>query len=160
MSVCPRRVRAARWLARMGVSMTTRIRFASIGCLALAAAGSLVLQGQVGARLTLPEEVRLNERQPPEFVLKTIGIRPGMVVGEVGAGRGRYTVQIASRIGPGGRLYANDIDRAALEALRRRSADLGFTNVEIVVGTITETRLPERTLDMIVMVNVVHCLAD
>ena len=140
--------------------MKTRIRFASIGYLALAAAGSLVLQGQVGDRLTLPHEVRLNERQPPEFVLKTIGIRPGMVVGEVGAGRGRYTVQIASRIGPGGRLYANDIDRAALEALRRRSADLGFTNVETVVGTITETRLPERTLDMIVMVNVVHCLAD
>jgi ubiquinone/menaquinone biosynthesis C-methylase UbiE len=140
--------------------MKTRIRFASIGCLALAAAGGVILQGQVGDRLTLPYEVGLNKRQPPEFVLKTIGIRPGMVVGEVGAGRGRYTVQIASRIGPGGRLYANDIDRDALEALRRRSADLGFGNVEIVVGTITETRLPGRALDIVVMVNVVHCLAD
>jgi ubiquinone/menaquinone biosynthesis C-methylase UbiE len=140
--------------------MKTRFRLASIGCLALAAAGSVIVQGQVGDRLTLPHEVRLNERQPPEFVLKTIGIRPGMVVGEVGAGRGRYTVQIASRIGPSGRLYANDIDRDALEALRRRNADLGLGNVEIVVGTLTETRLPERALDIIVMVNVVHCLAD
>jgi ubiquinone/menaquinone biosynthesis C-methylase UbiE len=138
----------------------TNIRFAPVVCLALAAAGGLVLQGQGGDRLTLPQEVRLNERQPPEFVLKAIGIRPGMIVGEVGAGRGRYTVQIASRIRPGGRLYANDIDRAALEALRRRSADLGFTHVETVAGTITQTRLPERALDLIVMVNVVHCLAD
>jgi hypothetical protein len=37
-------------------------------------------------------------------------------------------VQIASRIGPSGTLYADDIDRGALEALRRRSANLGFTH--------------------------------
>jgi len=140
--------------------MRARYVAASIGCLVVLAVGIPVLRGQVGDRLTLPGEVRLNERQPPEFVLKTIGIRRGMIVGEVGAGRGRYSVQIASRIGPGGRLYANDIDRAALESLRRRSADLGFKNVEIVTGTVTETHLPERALDLVVMVNVVHCLAD
>lgn len=110
--------------------------------------------------LTLPHEIRLNERQPPEFVLKTIGIQPGMVIGEVGAGRGRYTVQIASRIGPGGRLYANDIDRVALEFLRRRCAGLGFKNVEIVTGGVRETGFPERALDLVIMVNVVHCLAE
>jgi precorrin-6B methylase 2 len=144
----------------MGATMKTSMQLASIGCVVLTAAGGLVLQAQVRDPLTLPHEVRLNQRQPPEFVLKTIGIRPGMVVGEIGAGGGRYTVQIASRIRPGGRLYANDIDRAALESLRRRSTDLGFTHVEIVVGTVTETRLPRKTLDLIVMVNVVHCLAD
>jgi len=133
---------------------------ASIGCLALVAVGIPVLRSQSGDRLTLPNEVGLNERQPPEFVLKTIGIRPGMIVGEVGAGRGRYSVQIASRIGPGGRLYANDIDRAALEYLRRRAAGLGFGNVEIVIGAVTETNLPDRALDLVVMVNVVHCLAE
>jgi len=124
------------------------------------AVGIPVLRSQSGDRLTLPNEVGLNERQPPEFVLKTIGIRPGMIVGEVGAGRGRYSVQIASRIGPGGRLYANDIDRAALEYLRRRAAGLGFGNVEIVIGAVTETNLPDRALDLVVMVNVVHCLAE
>jgi ubiquinone/menaquinone biosynthesis C-methylase UbiE len=140
--------------------MRARYLAASIGCLALLAVGIPVLTSQIGDRLTLPNEVRLNERQPPEFVLKTIGIRPGMIVGEVGAGRGRYSVQIASRIGPGGRLYANDIDRDALEFLRRRSADLGFRNVEIVIGAVTETHLPDRALDLVVMVNVVHCLAE
>ncbi len=119
------------------------------------------LEGRQAAdRLTLPNEVRLNERQPPEFVLKTIGIRTGMSIGEVGAGRGRYTVQIASRIGPDGRLFANDIDRNSLESLRRRCAGLGFNNVEIVTGTVTETHLPEKALDLVIMVNVVHCLAD
>ena len=140
--------------------MRPRTLAASVGCLALLAAGIPVLQAQAGDPLTQPRDVSLNRRQPPEFVLKTIGIRPGMVVGEVGAGWGRYTVQIASRIGPGGRLYANDIDRDSLETLRRRCAELGFRNVEVVVGTVTETRLPEKAMDMIVMVNVIHCLAD
>ena len=128
--------------------------------LTLFAVGFSIAGGQSADRLTLPGEVRLNERQPPEFVLKTIGIRPGMSIGEVGAGRGRYTVQIASRIAPDGRLYANDIDRDSLESLRRRCAGLGFNNVEIVTGTVTETHLPEKALDLVIMVNVVHCLAD
>ena len=44
-------------------------------------------------------EARLNRIQPPEKVLAAIGLEPGMSVGEIGAGRGRYTVQIASRVG-------------------------------------------------------------
>ena len=124
------------------------------------AVGVALGAGQSADRLTLPHEVRLNERQPPEFVLKAIGIQPGMLIGEIGAGRGRYTVQIASRIAPDGRLYANDIDRDSLEFLRRRCAGLGLKNVEIVAGTVTETGLPLKALDLVVMVNVVHCLAD
>lgn len=138
----------------MQVSATTMTR------LVVLALGFTLWGGQSRDDLTLPHEVALNERQPPGYVLTTIGIRPGMVIGEVGAGRGRYTVQIASRIGPTGRLYANDIDRNSLEFLRRRAAGLGFKNVEIVIGTVTETRLPEKALDLVVMVNVVHCLAD
>ena len=128
--------------------------------MAALAVGVALGAGQSADRLTLPQEVRLNERQPPEFVLKTIGIQSGMIIGEIGAGRGRYTVQIASRIAPDGRLYANDIDRDSLEFLRRRCAGLGLKNVEIMTGTVTETGLPPRALDLVIMVNVVHCLAD
>jgi predicted methyltransferase len=50
-----------------------------------------------------------NDRQPPEKVMDAIGLKAGMVVGEVGAGRGRYTKQLARRVGPAGKVYANDI---------------------------------------------------
>ena len=118
------------------------------------------LMGQQSDPLTLPREVRLNKRQPPEQVLKAIGIKPGMIIGEVGAGRGRYTVQIASRIGPTGMVYANDIEESYLEQLERRCADQGVTNVKIVQGGLTDTKLPPGALDMVIMVNVVHCLAE
>jgi len=105
-----------------------------------------------------PYEPRLNERQPPEQVLKTIGIKPGMVIGEVGAGSGRYTVEIASRIGPSGKLYANDIQPDVLAYLKLRCKGRGFNNVEIILGDVTKTNLPAGALDMVIMVNVVHCL--
>lgn len=118
---------------------------------------STVASAQVDP-LTLPYEVRLNERQPPDTVLKTIGIAPGMIIGEVGAGRGRYTVQMASRLGPDGEIYANDIRQDALRYLKNRCDRLGFRNVKTVLGSVTETNLPSGALDMILMVNVVHCL--
>ena len=118
------------------------------------------LFGQEKDALTLPREVRLNERQPPDVVLKAIGIEPGMVIGEVGAGRGRYTVQIASRIGPSGRIYANDINQESLRSLERRALEQGLTNVKTVLGSVADTKLPVAALDMVIMVNVVHCLEE
>ena len=118
------------------------------------------LLGQDKDSLTLPREVRLNERQPPDLVLKTIGIKPGMIIGEVGAGRGRYTVHIASRIGPTGMIYANDIEKEYLKYTEKRCADLGLTNVKIVLGGLTDPKLPPAALDIVIMVNVVHCLAE
>ncbi len=119
---------------------------------------SATVSGQEDDSLTLPGEVRLNKRQPPDTVLKTIGIKPGLIIGEVGAGRGRYTVQIASRIGPSGMLYANDIDEEALQFLERRCEKHGIKNVKTIHSTVTDPKLPEAALDMVIMVNVVHCL--
>lgn len=118
------------------------------------------LLGQDRDSLTLPREVRLNERQPPDLVLKTIGIKPGMIIGEVGAGRGRYTVHIASRIGPSGMIYANDIVEEYLRYIERRCAENGLTNVKTVLGDLTDPKLPPAALDMVIMVSVVHCLAE
>lgn len=117
------------------------------------------LLGQEKDPLMLPHEERLNQRQPPDLVLKTIGIKPGMIIGEVGAGRGRYTVQIASRIGSTGQVYANDINQQSLRFLERRCEEFGISNVKTVTGTVTETKLPLNALDMVIMINVVHCLA-
>ena len=65
-----------------------------------------ILPAQEAARATrdarqLAEgrEERSNEIQPPELVMDILGIRPGMIIGEVGAGRGRVTVHLAARVG-------------------------------------------------------------
>jgi ubiquinone/menaquinone biosynthesis C-methylase UbiE len=90
--------------------------------------------------------------------MELAGVKPGMVIGEVGAGRGRVTVHLADRVGEKGKIYANDIDMPSLEYLRSRIKRLGLTNVEVVEGLVDDARLPVGALDMIVMVMVYHHL--
>lgn len=105
-------------------------------------------------------EARLNRLQPPDKVLEAIGVRPGMTVAEIGAGRGRYAVQLAARVGPSGRVYAEDIDAAALEHLRQRCRRWRLENVEVILGDIADPKLPPARLDMIWIVSSYHHFAD
>jgi ubiquinone/menaquinone biosynthesis C-methylase UbiE len=109
-------------------------------------------------RLTDTFEQRANEDISPALVMDLVGIKPGMVIGEVGAGRGRVTVHLADRVGEDGRIYANDIDTSSLEYLRSRIKRLGLANVEVVDGLVDDARLPAGTLDMVLMVMVYHHL--
>ncbi len=104
-------------------------------------------------------EKKVNEeRQPPEEVMDAVGIKPGMVIGEVGAGRGRYTVHLAGRVGPKGKVYANDIDEKALDYLRERCRRNDIQNIETILGKVDDPLFPEQSLDMAVMVWVYHML--
>ncbi len=103
-----------------------------------------------------PWESRVNERQPPDIVMDAVGVKSGMVIGEVGAGRGRYTVHLSDRVGEAGKIFANDIDAEALEFLQERFKRVGITNVETVLGDVEDPRFPEKSLDMIFMVWVYH----
>ncbi len=103
-------------------------------------------------------EKGLNRRQPPVKIMDTIGMKPGMVIGEIGAGRGRMTMWIADRVGDSGTVYANDIDRRALEHLKERCKRDGFQNVEIIIGEVEDPKLPASALDIAFMINVYHHL--
>jgi ubiquinone/menaquinone biosynthesis C-methylase UbiE len=105
-------------------------------------------------------EKGLNERQPPVKIMDTIDLKPGMIIGEVGAGTGRMTMWLADRVGESGKVYANDIDRSALDHLRRRCKRDGFKNVETIVGKMEDPGFRSGSLDMAFMINVYHHLAD
>ena len=103
-------------------------------------------------------EARHNAIQPPDEVMDAIGVEPGWVIAEVGAGRGRYVVHMATRVGDAGKVYANDIDDDALEYLEHRCERDGISNVETVLGGVTDPKLPEGALDMVYMINTYHHL--
>jgi ubiquinone/menaquinone biosynthesis C-methylase UbiE len=103
-------------------------------------------------------EKRVNQRQPPEAIMDAIGLKPGMVIGEVGAGTGRIAVWLARRVGPQGKVYANDIDAEALDRLWARAKRLKFGNVETVLGKSEDPLLPRGALDIAFMINVYHHL--
>ena len=71
------------------------------------------IPSEVAYERQVERENSINEKlQPPEKVMDAIGVKPGMTIGEVGAGHGRYTVHLARRVGHRGKILANDIDKA------------------------------------------------
>jgi predicted methyltransferase len=105
-------------------------------------------------------EAHANRRQPPAEVMAAIGVKSGMVIGEVGAGRGRYTVQLAAKVGSAGKIYAEDIDRSSLDHLRDRCRRAGLSNVEVIDGDVENPHFPDGSLDMVFMILTYHHLAD
>ncbi len=105
-------------------------------------------------------EARLNRLQPPDKVMDAIGISPGMVVAEIGAGRGRYVVQMAVRVGEKGKVYAEDIDASALDHLKNRCERWNLKNVETILGEVKDPKLPEGKLDVIFVISAYHHFSD
>jgi ubiquinone/menaquinone biosynthesis C-methylase UbiE len=96
--------------------------------------------------------------QPPEKILDAIGVKPGMRVGEAGAGEGYFTFPLARRVGPRGLVFANDISTSSLDVIRERAGKEGLKNIAIVVGAVDDPLFPEKNLEMVVMVYVLHML--
>ncbi len=139
---------------------SSKNRVLVLGTAFLLAAAALPLRPLPGPPPQTVEarEKWINARQPPAEVMDAIGLRPGMVVGEVGAGRGRYTVHLAARVGPSGRVYSNDIDAAGLAVIRERCRKDGLGNVETVLGRIDDPLFPKAALDLVFMVYAYHHL--
>jgi ubiquinone/menaquinone biosynthesis C-methylase UbiE len=105
-------------------------------------------------------EARLNRLLPPEEILDAVGVTQGVVVAEIGAGRGRFAVHLAVRVGKTGKVYAEDIDENALGHLKNRCEKWGLSNVETILGDVTDPRLPAGELDLIFVVSSYHHFRD
>lgn len=92
----------------------------------------------------------------PETALDAIGLKPGMAVADVGAGVGYFTLRLARRVGPAGKVYANDVQPEMLAMLKERAAKASLSNIDTVLGTETDSKLPKGSLDLILLVDVYH----
>src|SRR5688572_22443206 len=92
----------------------------------------------------------------PETALDKIGIRSGMAVADVGAGSGYFTIRLAKRVGPAGKVYAVEIQPDMLSLLRRRVAAEKLANVDPILGAESDPRLPPDSVELILLVDVYH----
>jgi predicted O-methyltransferase YrrM len=103
----------------------------------------------------LERESRAHEERPA-LLLQELALAPGMTVADIGAGTGYYTWQLAKKVGPGGRVYAVDVQPQMIAMLDSQMAKRGVRNVVSVLGSDTTVKLPPASVDLAIMVDVYH----
>jgi ubiquinone/menaquinone biosynthesis C-methylase UbiE len=96
------------------------------------------------------------KEENPEGALDALALKPGMVVADVGAGTGYMSLRMAKRVGPTGKVYANDLQPEMLRRLRQNAAKAGITNIETVQGEEADPKLPAGRMDLVLLVDVYH----
>jgi len=100
---------------------------------------------------------RVNEA---EEIMDRAGIKPGMTVADIGAGEGYYTVRLAKRVGPDGRVLGQDIIAEVIDQLGRRVTRGNWENVSVKLGTPDDPKLPDASFDRVLMVHMYHEIAE
>jgi SAM-dependent methyltransferase len=106
------------------------------------------------------ERSEREEEEEPDVALNVLKIAKGATVADIGAGSGYITVRLAARVGPGGRVFANDVQPQMLNILARRLSNSRITNVTLVEGTFDDPKLPPAAIDLAMMVDVYHELSQ
>ena len=110
--------------------------------------------GVAGAPWLVRDEREAEEH--PDQALDELKIRKGSIVADVGAGVGYMSWRLAARVGPVGRVYANDIQPQMIELLKKNMAERQITNVVPVLGEPDDPRLPLGQMDLVLLVDVYH----
>jgi SAM-dependent methyltransferase len=106
------------------------------------------------------ERSEREEEEAPDVALNVLKIPNGASVADIGAGSGYITVRLAARVGPTGRVFANDVQPQMLNILARRLSNAKITNVTLVEGTLDDPKLPPASVDLALMVDVYHELSQ
>jgi SAM-dependent methyltransferase len=89
-------------------------------------------------------------------IARRLELKPGMTVGDIGAGRGYHTVRLSRLLGPTGSAVAEDVTRDYLVELTRRAETLKLANVKFALGEPHDPRLPASSLDAAILVHMYH----
>ena len=120
-----------------------------------AAAGHPVAKGEAPAQEATHGETPREQWQRVDDIFREMGVAPGSHVGDIGAGSGFFTTRLAKAVGPGGRVYAVDVNPVSLRELKSALGN-EITNVELIRGDENDPKLPAQRLDAALIVNAYH----
>jgi ubiquinone/menaquinone biosynthesis C-methylase UbiE len=110
--------------------------------------------------LSIFETPGRDERLQIQRVMDLLGIHKGSFVADIGAGSGWFTVRAAARVGDDGEVFAEDINPAAIQYIRDRARKAKLPNIQVVLGTPDDPKLPPNALDAVLMLKAYHEIAN
>jgi ubiquinone/menaquinone biosynthesis C-methylase UbiE len=107
--------------------------------------------------LVRPERTQEEE---PDRMLAALDIRKGSVVADIGAGVGYHVWRLAEMVGPTGKVIGEDIQPGMIDLMKKNIEARKLQNVEIILGTPSDPKLPTASIDLVLMVDVYHEFSD
>jgi ubiquinone/menaquinone biosynthesis C-methylase UbiE len=112
-----------------------------------------VMGHQAADWLERPER---QEEERTDLLLESIPLHPAESAADIGAGTGYMSWRMAKKTGNAGRVYCVEIQQEMLDLLAKKMAEHHTTNFQSVLGTVTDTRLPSNSVDVVLLVDVYH----
>jgi ubiquinone/menaquinone biosynthesis C-methylase UbiE len=141
------------------------LRLVACSTVLAAALQSIALAAQLASRpadewsKVLDAENRVASLRIDDIVSR-LGLKPGDIVADLGAGTGLFEVPLARAVSPGGTVYAVDIDEGFFDDIRKRASEAGVANVQTVLGGFTDPMLPVKNVDVAFFHDVLHHVQD
>jgi ubiquinone/menaquinone biosynthesis C-methylase UbiE len=110
-------------------------------------------------RKTLEQPTRIDGLKIGEVITK-LGVKPGQVVADLGAGTGVFSVPLAKAVAPGGRVYAVEVDKGFLPIIEGKAKESNLSNVRPILGEFTDPKIPAQDVDLAFMHDVLHHVED
>lgn len=111
------------------------------------------VMGHEGAEW-LERAERENEERP-SVLIEHLKIKPADTVADIGCGTGYFSLRMA-RLAPQGKVLGVDIQPEMLELLKKNAADQKVANVQPVLGTTDDPKLPTNSVDLVLLVDAYH----
>lgn len=89
-------------------------------------------------------------------ILAALELREGLAVADVGAGTGLFTLALAERVGPEGKVYAVDVQAYFLDHIGQKARKAELHNVTLVRADQASAKLPEGSVDLVLMCDSYH----
>jgi ubiquinone/menaquinone biosynthesis C-methylase UbiE len=106
--------------------------------------------------LSIFEGDKRDAYQKPELVVKSVNVKPGNVVADIGAGTGYFTRRFAVAVGPNGKALGLDIEESMVNHMNEEAKKLGLNNYEARVVKTDDPELPVNSVDVIFLCNTYH----
>ena len=108
------------------------------------------------AYISMLENPQRDSEQRPEEVLKTLGIKQGETIADIGAGSGYFAFRFARQVGDSGRVYAVDINSDMILFMNRKIRDLKLRNVSTVLSAPDDPLLVDDSVNRFFICNTWH----
>src|SRR3954471_7774271 len=94
-----------------------------------------------------------------DYIISSLGLKPGVVVADIGAGPGVLTLPLAKAVAPA-KVYAVEIEQGFLDRINAKAQQDGVRNVVTVLGAFTDPKLPARDADVVLFHDVLHHIKE